>query len=150
MALCVCVCVCVRACAHVSVCWCPCSCVLSVWVPDESECHSVMSDSSWPHGLYNSWNSSGQNAGVGRHALLQGIFPTQGWNPGLTHCRWLLSQLSPQGSPGRLMSWLKIKTFSFWSVIFSYFMQQNGQFLDQIVMCDEKCILSNDWQWPTQ
>ena len=29
------------------------------------------------------WNSSGQNTGVGCHALLQGIFPTQGSNPGL-------------------------------------------------------------------
>ena len=33
-----------------------------------------------PHGLYSSWNSPGQNTGVGCHGLLQGIFPTQGWN----------------------------------------------------------------------
>ena len=32
-------------------------------------------------------------------SLLQGIFPTQGWNPGLQHCRWILYQLSHQGSP---------------------------------------------------
>ena len=32
-------------------------------------------------------NSSGQNTGVGSLALLQGIFPTQGSNPGLPHCR---------------------------------------------------------------
>ena len=31
--------------------------------------------------------SSGKNAGVGSHSLLQGIFPTQGWNLGLVHCR---------------------------------------------------------------
>ena len=31
----------------------------------------------------------GQNTGVGCHALLQGIFPTQGSNPGLPHCRWI-------------------------------------------------------------
>ena len=33
------------------------------------------------------------------HSLLQGIFPTQGSNPGLLHCRWILYQLSYQGSP---------------------------------------------------
>ena len=35
----------------------------------------------------------------GFHALLQGILPTQGSIPGLPHCRWILYQLSPQGSP---------------------------------------------------
>ena len=35
------------------------------------------------HGLYTPWNSPGQNTGVGSHSLLQGIFPTQGLNPGL-------------------------------------------------------------------
>ena len=33
------------------------------------------------------------------HALLQGIFPTQGLNPDLPHCRWILYHLSHQGSP---------------------------------------------------
>ena len=33
------------------------------------------------------WNSPGKNTGVGSHSLLQGIFPTQGWNLGLLHCR---------------------------------------------------------------
>ena len=36
---------------------------------------------------------------MGCHFLLQGIFPTQGSNPGLPHCRWILYQLSQQGSP---------------------------------------------------
>ena len=36
-----------------------------------SESHSVMSDSLWPHGLHNPWNSPGQNTGVGRLSLLQ-------------------------------------------------------------------------------
>ena len=35
---------------------------------------------------------------VGFHALLQEIFPTQGSNPGLLHCRWILYHLSHQGS----------------------------------------------------
>ena len=58
------------------------------------ESHSVVSDSLRPHGLYSPWNSLGQNAGVGSLSLLQGIFPTQGSNPGLPHCRWILYQLS--------------------------------------------------------
>ena len=40
------------------------------------------------------WNSLGQNTGVGSLSLLQGIFPTQGSNPGLPHCRRILYQLS--------------------------------------------------------
>ena len=40
------------------------------------------------------WNSPGQSTGVGSRSLLQGIFPTQGSNPGLLHCRWILYQLS--------------------------------------------------------
>ena len=43
---------------------------------------------------YSPWNSPGQNIGVGSLSLLQGIFPTQGSNPGLLHCRWTLYQFS--------------------------------------------------------
>ena len=48
----------------------------------------------WLHGQYSPWNSTGQNSGVGSLSLLQGIFPTQGLNPGLPHCRQILYQLS--------------------------------------------------------
>ena len=65
----------------------------------ESEICSVESNSLQPHGLYSLWNSPGQNTRVGSFSLLQGIFPTQGSNPGLPHCRWILYQLSHQGSP---------------------------------------------------
>ena len=44
-------------------------------------------------------NSPGKNTGVGCHALLQGIFPTQGLNLGLLNCRENLYQLSYKGSP---------------------------------------------------
>ena len=44
-------------------------------------------------------DSPGKNTGVGCHALLQGIFPTQGSNPGLPHCRQILYQLEPPGKP---------------------------------------------------
>ena len=55
-----------------------------------------------PHRLYNPWNSLGQNTGVGSLSLLQGIFPTQGSNPGLPLCREILYQLSHKGSPSML------------------------------------------------
>ena len=65
--------------------------------PDESESHSGVSDSLWPHGRYSPWNSPGQNTGVGSLSLLQGIFPMQGSNPGVPHCRWIFYQLSHHG-----------------------------------------------------
>ena len=60
----------------------------------ESESHSVVSDSLRPHELYSPWNSPGQNTEVGSLSLLQGMFPTQGSNPGLSHCRQILYQSS--------------------------------------------------------
>ena len=66
----------------------------------ESESCSVMSDSLQPHGL--SMEFSSQNTGVGSLSLLQGIFPTQGSNPGLLYCRWILYHLSYQESPKQL------------------------------------------------
>ena len=50
-------------------------------------------------------DSPGKNTGVGYHALLQGIFPIQGSNPGLLHCRRILYHLSHQGSP-RILEWV--------------------------------------------
>ena len=72
-----------------------------------------MSDSLWPHGLglYSPWNSLGQNTLVNSLSLLQGIFPTQGLNPGFQHCRWILYQLSHKGSP-RILEWVVYPFFS--------------------------------------
>ena len=50
-------------------------------------------------------DSPGKNTGVGYHALLQGIFPSQGSNPGLPHCRWILYHLSQQRS-SRILEWV--------------------------------------------
>ena len=72
---------------------------------NESENHSVVSNSLRLHGLYSPWNSPGQNTGVGSLSLLQGVFPTQGSNPGIPHCRQILSQLSHQGRP-RILEWV--------------------------------------------
>ena len=68
-----------------------------------SESRSVVSDTLQPH---EPWNSPGQNTGVGGLSLLRGIVvPTQGLNSGLLHCRWILYQLSHQGSP-RILEWV--------------------------------------------
>ena len=48
-----------------------------------------------------------ENTGVGSLFLLQGIFPTQESNWGLLHCRWILYQLSYQGSPWHLYTFTK-------------------------------------------
>ena len=50
-------------------------------------------------------DSPGKNAGVGCHALLQRIFPTQGPSPGRPHCRWILYCPSHRGSP-RILKWV--------------------------------------------
>ena len=51
------------------------------------------------------WNSPGQNTGEGSLSLLEGIFPTQGLNPGLLQCRQIFYHLNHQGSP-RILEWL--------------------------------------------
>ena len=71
---------------------------------ERSESCSVVSDSLQPHGLHSPWNSPGQNTEVGSFSLLQGIFPTQGSNLGLLHCRLIIYQLSYKGSPPREIS----------------------------------------------
>ena len=62
------------------------------------ESRLVMSSSLQPHELCSAWNSPGQNTGVGSPSLLQGIFPIQGSNSALPHCRRILHQLSHEGA----------------------------------------------------
>ena len=68
-------------------------------VENESVSHLVVSNSLQSHGLEPMrllcpWDSPGKNTGVGSHFLLQGIFLTQGLNPGLLLCRQILYHLS--------------------------------------------------------
>ena len=101
-----------------------------------SESHSVVSTSLRPHGLYSPWNSPGQNTGVGSCFLLQLIFPTQGSNPGLLHCRQILYQLRHQGSP-RILEWI---AYSFSS--------RSSQLRNQTGVC---CIASRFYtRWATR
>ena len=73
--------------------------LIKMCVPRCSSCWTL-----WPHGLQPlrllcPWRFSRQDTAVGGHALFQGIFLTQESNQGLLHCRWILYQLSYQGSP---------------------------------------------------
>ena len=69
----------------------------------ESENQSVVSDSWQPHGK-SPWNSP-WNTGMGSLSLLQRIFPIQGSNLGLLHCRQILYQLNHERSP-RILEWV--------------------------------------------
>ena len=69
--------------------------------------YSIVSDFLQPQELQSNrplcpWHSPGKNAGVGSHSFLQGIFPIQGLNLGLPHCRQILYRLSCQGRPSKL------------------------------------------------
>ena len=90
-----------------------------------------MSDSLWPRGLYSPWNSPGQHTGVGSLSLLQGIFPTQGSNPGLLHCWWILYQLSHQES----LCFMLKNLFSFYMI--------------NVLSRDFLSLMSNQWE-PSQ
>ena len=85
--------------------WCCVSCCYTAesvsyeWVSVSRSCLTLHL-----RGLHSPWTAPGQNIGVGSRSFLQGIFPTQGSNPGLLHCRRLLYQLTHQGSP-RILEW---------------------------------------------
>ena len=101
----------------------------SKWPVNWSETCSIMFNSLQTRGLYSPWNSQGQNTGVGSHSLLQKIFPSQGSNPGLPHCRWVLHQLSYQESPlhyRRLCDWLmNVEPHSYGSKIRTWLCSQS-------------------------
>ena len=102
-----------------------------------------MSDSLLSHGLYSPWNSPGQNTGVGSLSLLQRIFPAQGSEPGLPHCRWILYQLSHKGSPV-----LNRTLQNLWVL------EQLSSLLLQLIICNnnlEEIRLSGKWMsvWDT-
>ena len=89
----------------------------------ENVSHSVVANSLQSHGLQPTrllcpWNSPGRNAGVGSHSLLQGIFLTQGLNPGLPHCSQTLSS-----EPNCFNDFLFWKIFLFSSLEEKYSLQ---------------------------
>ena len=66
-----------------------------------------MYNSLQPYRLYSPWNSPGQNTGVGRHSLLQGIVPTQGLNPSFPHCRQIFTSWAKREVPS-LLKWSEV------------------------------------------
>ena len=78
--------------------------------------HSVVFDSMRPHGLQPArllypWGFPGKNTQVSGHALLQGIFPTPGSNPGLPHGRQILYHLSPPEKPSKFTNYLNYQLY---------------------------------------
>ena len=112
-----------------------------------TESHSVVSDSLRPHGLYSPWNSPGQNTGVGSLSLLQGIFPTQGSNPGLPHYRRFTSWATREARVPHELS-RNFKNIIILKCCLLLF-HNNEPFLNRIVMCNKKWIVyNNQWQPP--
>ena len=104
---------------------------VSIWEM-KSVSGSVMSDSLRPQGLQLSrlpcpWDFPGKNTGVGCYFLLQGVFPTQGQNPGLLHCRQIPYCLSHQGSPS------KRRPLQFYVTEVEYLRNMDSSFLQKIV-----------------
>ena len=88
-----------------------------------------------PHGLQTTrllcpWHFPGKNTGMGCHFLLQGIFPTQGLNSGLLHCRQILYQLSYKGSPPPQY------------LVITY----NGKVWKRLYMCESLCCTPNSFR----
>ena len=81
--------------------YCKCSCAVCMFLCLDAQCCLTLwntRDCS-PPGSSVHGDSPGKNTGVGCHAFLQGIFPTQRLNTGLPHYRWILYHLSHKGSP---------------------------------------------------
>ena len=85
--------------------------VFSHIVFSESESHSVVSDSLWPHGILQA-----RILECVAFPFSRGSFQTQGSNPGLQHCRQICYQLSHKGS-SRMLKWVAdpFSRASFWS-----------------------------------
>ena len=82
-----------------------CSCVLAVCLVAQSRLTLFDPMDCSPQGSSVHGDSPGKNTGVGCHALLQGIFLTQGLKLDLLHCRQILYCLIHQGSPG-ILEWV--------------------------------------------
>ena len=77
-------------------------------------------------------DSLGKKTGVGRHFLLQGIFPTQDSNLGPLHCRQILYQLSYEGSPKCTRHYMLVKIYRRYNMTLG----DNGESL-QVLCCNK-------------
>ena len=103
--MCVCVCVCIHIYTHIYISEVKVA-QLRPTLCDPMDCslpgssvHGILQESQWRINL------NGKNTGVGSCLLLQGLFPTQGLNPGLPHCRQILYHLRHQGNP-KILEWV--------------------------------------------
>ena len=113
----------------------------------QSQSRSVVSCSLQAHGLQSPRNSPGHSTGVCSLPLLQGIFPTQGSNPGLPHGRWTVYQLSHKGSP--TWGWISIQHHRHHR--FTYLLRQHSsrwQCLDE--GCFQKFAMAHQQPWLDQ
>ena len=120
-----------------------------------------MSNSLRPHGLHSPRDSPGQNTGVGSLSLLQGIFPTQGLNTSLPHCRRILYQLNHPGNP-RILEWVAypFSSRSFWPRNWTRVFCITGRFftnwatrevqvtLKLTIICQILCYMTLGLFWP--
>ena len=83
----------IQLCISVCICVCVCVCVSLSVASNFLRPHRLQ-----PARLLCSWNSPGKNTGGSSHSILQGIFQTQGSNPGLLYYRQILYHLSLQGN----------------------------------------------------
>ena len=92
---------------------------------------SVMSNSLQSHGLELTrrlcpWDFPDKNSGVGCSFLLQGIFPTQGSNPGLLHCRRILYHCAILSGTLLFGIYLRSKISLFSKIAFHKLILDNG------------------------
>ena len=85
-------------------------------------------------------NSPGKNTRVGCHSLLQGIFQSQGSNPGLLHFRRIFYHMNHQGSPSLLILRLSFQSLK---SLLSEKTNSSAQALDSTFSCFVKDILNN-------
>ena len=92
-------------------------------------------------------NSPAQNNGVGSLSLLQGIFLTQGSNPGLPHCRQILYQLSHKGSPQKhvFIAGGNAKWYNHFAKPFGIFLQ--NQICAYLMIPQSYSLIFNQMNW---
>ena len=115
----------------------------------------VLSNSWQPHGLYSPWDSPGQSTAVGSHSLLQGIFPTQGSNLGLPHCRPILSQLNHTVQKWHQKLALRDEALAVSGWVWFEEEQRNTWYLEMDMGWRDSYTFSKDvqnqrWRWPSR
>ena len=95
--------------------------------------------------LLRPWDFLGKSTRVGCCFLLQGIFPTQGLNPGFPHCRQTLYHLSHQGSLKQ--SFIKLDLEHFWNYTVTIYSNFNHPplFLATLCTMQDLCSPTRDW-----